>query len=452
MEVSGFGRRALTSCLIAAILAGCGGSQRPIGAPGTMTPAVSSTQQPTVRLGTSIGGLSHSSRETVVYAFRGGDDGAGPGGALFMDARGAIYGITGGGGYVACYHGCGTVFKLTPSGSAYKERILYKFTGGADGESPDGGLIMDGAGTLYGTTLGGSSGCPPGCGTIYALTPTKSGYVHNVLYSFKGGSDGYGSYGGLSIDSSGALYGTTAEGGAHNAGTAYKLTPTKSGYEKSTLFSFSPRHDAEPLASLLLGKRGVLYGTALFSSVFELTPKSSHYVVRTLHELSGPPDGSLPYANVITGPGGAFYGTTYEGGTSHCKYHDGCGTAYELSPTKSGYGERVFSFANGDGAYPLTALLLAKDGALYGTTTGGGLKCPGREPTYGCGVAFKLGPAGSGFKETVLHKFTGGSDGDDPSSPLVADASGALYGAAGAGGGGLRKCQGGCGIIFKLAP
>jgi uncharacterized repeat protein (TIGR03803 family) len=369
-----------------------------------------------------------------------------------MDASGAIYGVTGGGGTVACYHGCGTVFKLAPSGSAYTEKILFRFLGGSNGESPVGGLIMDSAGTFYGTTLGGSSGCPPSCGTVYKLAPTEAGYIHEVLYQFKGGSDGYGAYGGLTVDSSGALYGTTSEGGANGAGTAYKLTPAKSGYKKSTLFSFPISGDAEPLASLLLGKRGALYGTALFSSVFELTPTSSGYAVRTLHELSGPPDGSLPYAPVVTGPDGAFYGTTYEGGTSHCKYHDGCGTAYKLSPTKSGYSETVFSFANDDGAYPLMALLLAKDGALYGTTTGGGFKCPGREPTYGCGLAFKLEPAGAGFKETVLHKFTGRNDGATPSSPLIADASGALYGAAGAGGAGHRKCQGGCGLIFKLEP
>jgi len=424
--------------MAAAMLASCGlqdETQPPIGAPRTMPRSA-----------------SHPPRLTVLYAFRGGHDGAGPGGALVMDASGAIYGLAGGGGVTACYHGCGTVFKLTPSRSAYKERILYRFLGGSDGESPDGGLIMDAGGALYGTTVGGSSGCPPSCGTVYSLAPTKAGWVHDVLYRFKGGSDGYGTYGGLTIDSSGALYGTTAEGGAHGAGTAYKLTPTKSGYEKSTLFSFPRSHDAEPVASLLLGKRGALYGTALFSSVFALTPKSSHYVARILHELSGSPDGSLPYANVIPGPDGALYGTTYEGGTSHCKYHTGCGTAFKLSPAKSGYSETVFSFANDDGAYPLTALLLAKGGALYGTTTGGGNKCPGREPTYGCGLAFKLEPAGSGFKETVLYKFTGRADGADPSSPLIADASGALYGAAGTGGPSLRRCQGGCGIIFSLEP
>ncbi len=432
------GRNALQLCAATMMLAGCGVQndvQPSTGAPEAMSRSA-----------------SHLPKLTVVYAFRGGHDGAGPGGALVMDASGAIYGITGGGGEDACYNGCGTVFKLTPSGSGYTERILFRFHGGSNGESPDGGLIVDSAGALYGTTLGGSSGCPPSCGTVYKLAHTKAGYVHDVLYQFKGGSDGYGAYGGLTVDAAGTLYGTTAEGGAYGAGTAYKLTPAISGYKKSTLFSFPTSGDSEPLASLLLGKRGALYGTALFSSVFELTPTSSGYVVRTLHKLSGPPDGSLPYAPVITGPDGAFYGTTYEGGTHHCKYHVGCGTAYKLSPTKSGYSETVFSFANDDGAYPLTALLLAKDGALYGTTTGGGFKCPGREPSYGCGVAFKLEPAGLGFKETVLYKFTDGSDGAVPSSPLIADASGALYGAAGGGGAGRRKCQGGCGLIFKLVP
>jgi uncharacterized repeat protein (TIGR03803 family) len=343
------------------------------------------------------------------------------------------------------------VFKLTPSGSAYNESILYSFEDGSDG-GPSSGVVMDGTGALYGTTGSGSSGCTPSCGTVYKLAPTKSGYVLQVLYAFKGGSDGYAPYG-VIVDSSGALYGTTSAGGAYGGGTAYKLTRLRSGYKKSTLYDFPTSGDAEPVASLLLGKHGILYGTALFSSVFELTPTSSGYAARILHELNGSPDGSIPYAPVIAGSGGALYGTTYEGGaTPRCKTNFGCGTVYKLSPTKSGYNETVFSFQHRDGAYPLMAVLLGKGGVLYGTTNGGGLEtCPGREKTYGCGLAFKLVPMGSGFKETVLHQFAGGKDGAQPSSPLIADASGALYGTTAAGGG-STGCQGGCGIIFRIVP
>ena len=215
----------------------------------------------------------------------------------------------------------------------------------------------------------------------YGLTrlrpPTRDTF-HHVLYAFKGNADGYGPYGGVIADSSGALYGTTAFGGAYGGGTAYKLTPTSSGYTKSTMFSFSTSGDAEPVAGLTLGKRGALYGTALFSSVFELSPTSSGYAPYGISHALRNPGGSLPYAPVIAGSGGALYGTTYEGGaTSRCKTHFGCGTVYELTRKRSGYRETVFSFQHGDGAYPLVALLLGNDGTLYGTTSGGGLvTCP----------------------------------------------------------------------------
>lgn len=449
MRVSYFSCSALSSCVAVAMLAGCGGgSQPPISAPGTMPQSHTAASPPSE----AVLRASHLPRETIVYAFQGGNDGVGPGGALVIDARGAIYGATGWGGGGVCYNGCGTVFKLTPSGSAYTESILYSFQGGSDGYAPSvGGLIIDSHGALYGTTLGGNYNCvSSSCGTVYKLTPTKSGWVHEVLYLFNGGSDGYQPDGGVVADSSGALYGTTYAGGTYGGGTAYKLTPAKSGYKKSTLFSFSTSGDAKPTATLLLGKRGALYGTALFGSVFELMPARPGYAMRTLHAFRGSPDGSLPYAPVIAGPGGALYGTTDEGGaTSRCKSHFGCGTVYKLSPAKHGYSETVFSFQKRDGAHLGSAVLLGKDGALYGTTGGGGLEtCPAAP--YGCGLVFKLEAAGAGFSETVLHKFLGGRDGWGPSSPLVADTSGALFGTTGDGGG--KGCQFGCGVVFRIAP
>ncbi|HEY2475447.1 MAG TPA: choice-of-anchor tandem repeat GloVer-containing protein [Candidatus Cybelea sp.] len=437
MRITASIRDVLSIGVAAGLLAGCG-------------PSFALRQAQVPPLGAPSG--SHHPVETILYAFKGGKDGIGPGGALVMDARGAIYGATSLGGSGNCYNGCGTIFKLTPHGSGYAESIIYRFQGATDGGSPAGGLTVDDAGVLYGTTLGGSSGCPPSCGTVYELLPKKSGWVHTVLYRFAGGSDGYGAYGGVIVDGSGSLYGTTYAGGTQGAGSAYKLTPTKSGYEKSTIFSFGGAHDAHPVATLLFGKDGALYGTAVFSSVFELIPKAQHYNGRIMHILDGS-GGQLPYAPVVPGAGGKFYGTTYEGGvTSRCKSHFGCGTAFELSPAPGGYRETDFKFQHVDGAYPLVALLLGKtNGALYGTTSGGGLEtCPSREPTYGCGIAFELVASGSGFKETILHKFAGGTDGAGPSSALIADAGGSLIGTTG--GGGSAGCSSGCGIVFKITP
>jgi hypothetical protein len=434
-------RQVLSIGAVSALLGGC-----------ALRPAQDEMVPPETAIGTSVATAPHHPTLTVVYAFPGGAGGSGPVGPLLMGANGTIYGTTARGGAGTCYYGCGTVFELAPSGSTYTETVLYTFQGGSDGENPtEGGLIVDRNGTFYGTTLGGTSGCPPSCGTVYSLTPSKSGYVHHVLYSFGGGGNGYSAYGGVTVDSKGVLYGTTTYGGKQNAGTAYQLTPGRSGYGYAMLYSFKAAHEGQPVARLLLGKHGVLYGTAVFSSVFELKRKGSGYVTHILHLLSGSPDGSLPYAPVVTGPGGTFYGTTYEGGaTKRCENHFGCGTVYELIPKSSGYGEKVFSFQHRNGAYPLTAVLLGSNGTLYGTASGGGfVTCGGREPSYGCGLVFKLAPAGSGFKETILYKFTGGADGSNPGSPLVADGSGALYGTAG---GGHVNTQCGCGIIYKLVP
>ena len=217
------------------------------------------------------------------------------------------------------------------------------------------------------------------------------------------------------------------------------------------MFSFSTSGDAEPVAGLTLGKRGALYGTALFSSVFELSPTSSGYVLLILHALRNP-GGSLPYAPVIAGSGGALYGTTYEGGaTSRCKTHFGCGTVYELTRKRSGYRETVFSFQHGDGAYPLVALLLGNDGTLYGTTERRWSRdVPRPRKEIWLRPRFQAPARRFGLQQNgAPSRFAGGTDGATPSSPLIADASGALYGTTG-GGGGSSGCQGGCGIVFKI--
>jgi uncharacterized repeat protein (TIGR03803 family) len=175
--------------------------------------------------------VSPTGSETVLYSFTGGTDGSQPLAGLIGDAAVNLYGTTTIGGSAAgvCDNrGCGTVFKLGPTGT---ETVLYRFTGGADGLNPSAGLMRDAAGNLYGTTFGGSSACASGCGTVFKLDPTGT---ETVLHSFTGGADGaYPSEGlGLIQDAGGNLYGTTSNGGAtstcdppNGCGVVFRLAP-----------------------------------------------------------------------------------------------------------------------------------------------------------------------------------------------------------------------------------
>jgi uncharacterized repeat protein (TIGR03803 family) len=164
--------------------------------------------------------LSPAGKETVLYNFTGGDDGSDPVGPLVRDAFGNLYGVTESGGA----SGQGVVFKLDPSG---KETVLYTFTGGADGAVPTAGLTRDLSGNLYGTTLFGGIGGTFGPGVVFKVSPTGT---ETVLYSFTGGADGGNPFAAVLVrDSSGNLYGTTGGGGStacpFGCGVVFKLTP-----------------------------------------------------------------------------------------------------------------------------------------------------------------------------------------------------------------------------------
>ena len=212
---------------------------------------------------------------TDVYDFQNAPDGASPDSALVADASGALYGTTYYGGSGECpqgnhlfYH-CGTVFKFVPSPSGGRETVLWTFQGGNDGASPYGGLLVDEHGNLYGTTVfGGDPNCggeghPDGCGTVFKLTPQKGGqYVETILHNFKSSPDGRYPYGGL-VDKDGMLYGTTEFGGsaakcAIGCGTLFALST--SGADYAVLHRFKGSDGANP-ASGLLAKGSALYGT-----------------------------------------------------------------------------------------------------------------------------------------------------------------------------------------------
>jgi uncharacterized repeat protein (TIGR03803 family) len=199
--------------------------------------------------------LDAAGKETVLYSFKGPPDGANPQSGVIRDAAGNLYGTTPSGGDPSCVDGCGTVFKIDTSG---KETVLYTFTGGTDGYLPGAGLIRDNAGNLYGATeYGGNLNCDneAGCGVVFKLDAAGT---ETVLYTFTGGADGQNPVAGLTRDSAGNLYGTTALGGdSNNDGTIFELNKTG---KKTTLYKFNGRQGSNPLG-IIRDSAGNLYGT-----------------------------------------------------------------------------------------------------------------------------------------------------------------------------------------------
>jgi uncharacterized protein YceK len=347
--------------------------------------------------------------EKTLHKFRHEPDGCGPGGGLTFDSSGAIYGTTFSGGRGG--FGNGTVFKLSPSGSGYAYKVLYRFKDGRDGAWPVGGVIVGANGVLYGATQYGASyacaGNTEGCGTVYSLTPNGSKYAEKILYVFKGGNDGLLPISGLAMDSSGALYGTTWLGGGVGSigiGTVYKLTPSGSGYAEQVIHAFQGgQHDgAFPWAPVIIELNGDVDGTTQYGGsndasctaegyggncglVFRLTPSGSSYTESILHLFRGGRDGSQPQAP-LTNNGGVLYGTTTDGATGFpCRRE--CGTVYALTPAKRGYANTVLYSFNERSGWFSRAGVLVSNGALYGTTY-----FQGSNHHYAGGTVFKLTP------------------------------------------------------------
>jgi uncharacterized repeat protein (TIGR03803 family) len=329
--------------------------------------------------------VTPSGKEKVLHAFQGGSsDGSAPLGGLIADAGGNLYGTTGAGGSFEY----GTVFEMTPKG---KETILYAFQGGdSDGMEPWGNLVMDSSGNLYGATYsGGGDGCfsMHGCGTAFRLAP---GGAETVMHIFQGNSsDGGNPEGGLIIDPAGNLYGTTFMGGASNLGTVFEISP--SGAE-TILHSFAGGSDgANPVAGLVMDVAGDLYGTTAEGgatddgTVFEITPQG---VETVLHTFQGS-DGRVP-DGLIMDKAGNLYGTAASGGMGACQDSNFCGVVFELTP---GGTETILHSSDRRplGLFPRGNLLMNEKGDLFGTTFVGGTRCAGQVyPSKGCGTVFKL--------------------------------------------------------------
>jgi uncharacterized repeat protein (TIGR03803 family) len=369
--------------------------------------------------------------ELFRYSLNGAPNATNPGGTVVIDPSGSLYSTTQAGGPWNAPFGNGTVFKLTQTPQGYSEGVIYSFgSGTSDGSEPVAGPIIDGSGNLFGTTFGGGTGCGiSGCGTVYELQPTFTGYAEKILYRFGGASDGSGPLAGLTADRRGDLYGTTF----YDGGGAYELTPSKAGYIFREIYSFGasgPNDGDSPQGGLLVDEvTGALYGTTAAGgaygrgTAFRLTPSPGGYVETVLYSFAGA-DGDSPLGKLSFDSTGALYGTTFAGGTF------GLGTAFKLAPTATGYSESVmYSFAGKlDGQNPDSALVSDGRGALYGTTTAGGSPPGvGRNGAPGNGTVFEVVATPHGYRESVQRRFNAPGDGSYLEGDVMLDSAGTAW-------------------------
>jgi uncharacterized repeat protein (TIGR03803 family) len=373
---------------------------------------------------------------TVLHTFTGGSDGQSPSTDLILDTMGNLYGTTYGlldGGTTLT--NCGTVFKIDKNG---KETILHHFHDNPDGCNPlNGRLIFDGSGNLYGTTdMGGAAPLKLGRGTVFKLNLATHKLA--LIYTFSGLSHGARPRGTLVRNSAGTIFGTALDGGTHGFGAIFKITSQGA---ETLLHNFQEGKNnggARPEEGLIEDGHGNLYGVAepggditdTGGNIFKITESGRE---TTLYHFTGGVDGGYPLAPLFRDPQGNLYGTTDLGGAH------GLGTIFKLNA--AGKETVLYSFsgiATGDGAHPAAGLTPDGQGNFYGTTYGGGLGA-------GFGTIFKMDSSGN---VTILHRFpTDGSEGS-PSSGLVRDQQGNLYGVTSP----SQFFPTGFGIVYRLTP
>jgi uncharacterized repeat protein (TIGR03803 family) len=329
--------------------------------------------------------------EKVLHSFGNGTDGANPRSGVIFDAAGHnLYGTTISGGT----SGMGTVFELMPTAGGWSEKVLYSFDG-TDGDAGWDRLIFDDAGNLYSTTTVGGA---YGQGTVFELRPNASGgWNEKVLRNFGSGTDGAQPQGGLIFDSVGNLYGATTYGGTEGEGAVFEMSPLASGgWTETLLHSFAGGADgANPFAGVIFDAAGNLYGPTYwggassgYGTVYELVPTTGGgWTEETLFSFPNNygADGSNPWPGVTLDSAGNIYGTTPYGGGAD----PGSGTAFELRLTAGGSWacELLHTFGNSatDGATPtFTRLIFDAAGNIYGLTGNGG--------AYGAGTLFEIKP------------------------------------------------------------
>lgn len=388
--------------------------------------------------------LSRAQIFTVLHSFTGTTDGSAPYGSITLDAHGNLYGTASAGGRTGSgcgSSGCGTVFKLTRSGSGWAFSPLYQFRGNGDAGNPFSGVAIGPDGSLYGTTsLGGTFGL----GTVYNLRPparvannTLGSWNERVLYAFRGALDGaYPGLGTLALDASGNMYGTAEEGGVECTvdsgvcGTMFELTPSSGSWTESFFQFMGGADGGNPLSGVVLDAAGNLYGTTDIGNfdpvAYKLTPNGSGWTETPLYDLGPLSD---PRGGVIFDGVGGLYGTDVDG------------AVYQLSPSSGSWIYTLLhSFSGSSG--PWNGVVRDAGGNLYGTTCADG--------THGHGSIFRLTLSRGSWTETDLYDFTGGSDGNCPIGGIVRDSSGNLFGTTMGGGNGCGSS--GCGVVWEITP
>lgn len=358
--------------------------------------------------------IDRHGNESVLYAFQGGSDGAFPATELLLGDAGDLYGTARGGGIAnpdcAFVSGCGVVFRIDRDG---QESIVYSFKGGADGFGVASGLIRDDEGNFFGTTVAGGE-VNPACtgdgppGTCGTVYKIDRHGKHTVLHSFTGGADGYAPYGSLVRDWEGNLFGVASNGGDTSSSFCGSTVPT-------------------------------LAGAVGCGTVFKIDGAGKFSV---LHTFAGEDGGPFPDGWLAADDAGNLYGITGNGGSAVSSSNLGNGTIFKID--RRGEESVLYNFAGGAQGYTSFGSVVRDNrGNLYGATYfGGDTTDPACSAVGGCGVVFQLDPWGH---YTVLHTFRG-PDGANPQASLYLDQRGDLYGTTSAGGDLICNC----GVVFKI--